>query len=91
MIASCRKDDIDKGAQNPQEISTALVVPYADRIPSHRFWLVWSHPRPEDLRELEAMRRWAATFATARGSYVASGNYAFVYEITSQPPHTRWR
>ncbi len=66
-------------------------VPYADRIPSRRFWLVWSHPRPEDLRDLAAMRRWAATFAAERGSYVAGENYAYVYEITSRPPHTRWR
>jgi hypothetical protein len=66
-------------------------APYADQIPSRRFWIVWSRPNSDNLRDLEAMRRWAATFATARGSYVASGNYAYVYEITSPPPHTRWR
>jgi len=66
-------------------------VPYADRIPGRRFWLVWSHPRPEDLRDLQAMRRWAATFAAERGSYVAGDNYAYVYEMTSRPPHTRWQ
>lgn len=63
---------------------------YADEIQSRRFWIVWSHPRPEDLRDLDGMRQWATTFATQRGSYISSENYAFVYEITLPPPHTRW-
>jgi hypothetical protein len=65
-------------------------VDYADEIPAHRFWLAWSRPHPREIRDLEAMRRWARTFATERDSYVESGNYAYAYEIASKPPHTRW-
>ena len=60
---------------------------YADEIGSRRFWIAWSHPRPEDLKDLDAMRRWAGTFAAERDSYIAAGNYAYLYEVNSTPPH----
>ncbi|HXE55240.1 MAG TPA: hypothetical protein VN541_19610, partial [Tepidisphaeraceae bacterium] len=61
-------------------------LPPASRIPTKRFWIVWSFPNQRVLHRLDSTLQWAGSFARRKLTFVGHGGSAYLFEIDRAPP-----